>query len=778
VAKETFKKNTQDLYTLAGTETDSKPAIPLPYTPVRTKDNKHRAVTNESGRYQLKLPSGLNQLVVSPMGHVQVERKIMIYSDGSLDFTAPESINLLNEVFIDINRDRSTRTAITGVNIINAESIKTIPTILGERDIIKVATLLPGIKTAGEGAQGFNVRGGKSDENLILLDDGLLYNPFHFFGFFSAVNSYTIHDATIYKGSIPPEYGGRLSSVFDIETKEPDMEKFSGQGGIGPVTSKLTANIPIVEGKASVLVGGRATYSNWILRSLKDQNLKNSEASFYDGLVKYQHNINEKNTLKATLYYSQDKFSITSDSLNTYSNTMGSLKWNHSFSDKHKASLLFTHTRYKFNINFQDDDGLNSFDYGYDINETMGKLKFDYKLSKNHELTYGISSKLYNTSPGYRNPTNPNSLLESKKLDEEKGLESALFLADEFEVSKKLLIKAGLRFSNFSALGKSTQNVYQKGLPKTEATVAETRQYDNNEIIKTYNGLEPRLSARYYLFKDFSVKASYDKNYQYIHLLSTNTTQSPTDTWKLSDFNIKPQTADQYSLGFFKNFTYNKDFFELSVEGYYKKLDNILDYKVGSELTLNRNLETEVLQGEGKAYGVELLVKKTSGRLNGWLGYTYSRTFLKLDGDFQENRINGGDFYPANFDKPHDFSLILNYKFTERYSISANFIYQTGRPITYPIGNYEYNNGEYVLYSDRNKYRIPDYYRMDIGFNIEGNHKKNKLAHSFWNISIYNVLGRNNPYSVYFVTEDGDVKGRKTSIFSIPVPTVTYNFKF
>ena len=334
----------------------------------------------------------------------------------------------------------------------------------------------------------------------------------------------------------------------------------------------------------------------------------------------------------------------------------------------------------------------------------------------------------------------------------------------------------GLRYSFYAALGESSQNIYQEGLPKGEGTLLETKDFDNNEVIETYGGLEVRASTRYFLSPSLSVKAGYNNTFQYIHTLSSNTTVSPTDTWKLSDVNIEPQRADQISLGFFKNFDDNK--YELSLESYYKKTHNILDYKVGAQLLLNESIETEVLQGEGKAYGVELLLKKSEGRLNGWLGYTYSRTFTKLDSEFLEERINNGEYFPSNFDKPHDISLVTNYKFTKRYSFSANFVYQTGRPVTFPVGSYFLGGSEYALYSDRNKFRIPDFYRLDLSLNIEGNHKIKKFAHSFWNISVYNVLGRNNPYSVFFVTEDGSLQAYQSSIFSIPVPTITYNFKF
>ncbi len=330
--------------------------------------------------------------------------------------------------------------------------------------------------------------------------------------------------------------------------------------------------------------------------------------------------------------------------------------------------------------------------------------------------------------------------------------------------------------SVFAALGASVQRIYEDGKPINDATVQGQREFGNNEVMKTYSGFEPRIALRYMIKEDLSLKLGFDKTYQYIHLLSSNTTQSPTDTWKLSDLNVKPQSGEQFSLGIFKNI--DSQDLEVSLEGYFKRSSNILDYKTGAQLILNENIETELLQGKAKTYGIEFLVKKQMGRLNGWVGYTYSRTLLKLDSQFNEEKVNNGDYFAANFDKPHDFSAILNYKFTKRYSLSSNFVYQTGRPITYPIGKYTYGNAEYTLYSDRNKYRIPDYYRLDIGFNIEGNHKIKKLAHSFWNISIYNVLGRNNPYSVYFITDKGQIKAYKTSIFGIPVPTITYNFKF
>lgn len=764
-----------DFYILSGHITDLKNEKPLADVTVKVKNTTITAITNSEGYYSLKLPTGLATIEIESVLYNNTSRKIMIYSNGTLDFSIIEKINQLKEVVVKGKNSQNIRTAITGVTTIEAEGLKTVPLVLGERDVLKIALTIPGIKTAGEGSSGFNVRGGKEDQNLMLLDNGTIYNPAHLFGFFSSLNPYTINKVDIYKGGIPSEFGGRLSSVFDIISKNGNTEKFSGEGGIGPVTSNLTASIPVVKGKASLLLGGRATYSDWILKSLDDENLKDSQASFYDLFAKYTHKINKNNAIEATGYYSKDKYSITPDSLYQYSNRLISLKWKHAFNEKNNSEFNVTNSEYKFSIDYESPNP-ESFIFKYKIDETQASLKFNSELSSKHKFTYGISSKLYKVNPGELDPKGESSIVNPIKIDDEKGLESAVFFSDKFKITDKLLLDIGARYSLYAALGASTQKIYQEGVPMTPSTVVEEKNYGNNDVINTRGGFEPRVALRYIFDESLFVKAGFDKNSQYIHLLTNNTTQSPTDTWKLSDLNVKPESGLQYSLGVFKKLDYND--IELSLEGYYKTSKNILDYKVGANLLLNQDLETELLQGDGKAYGVEFLLKKSTGRLNGWIGYTYSRTFIKLDSQFNDEKVNNGAYFPTNFDKPHDVSIVMNYKFTHRYSFSSNFVYQTGRPITYPIGKYYYNGAEYTMYSDRNKYRIPDYYRLDIGLNIEGNHKIKKLAHSFWNISIYNVLGRNNPYSIFFVTKDGQVKAYQTSIFSVPIPTVTYNFKF
>jgi len=768
------KTPSQEKYKLTGVVKNEN-GEPLSNISVSLKGKDIGTTTNASGFYSLELNTGNYTIETSSLNTKRSRKRLVLYNDGVLDFNLQESFETLDEVLIEAEVDRNVRETITGLTKIDVEEIKNIPLVLGERDILKVATTLPGIAVAGEGSNGYNVRGGKTDQNLILLDDAAIYNPSHMFGIFSAINPFTTGEVNIYKGNLPSEYGGRLSSVFDISSKDANTKDFAGEVSVGPVTANVTLELPVVEDKAGIMLGVRGAYAGWILRSLDEKQLKNSEASFYDVIMKYNHELSDKDDFKASAYFSKDRFSITSDSIYGYSNRLFSVGWQHEINSKHDFQVILSNSEYKFNIEY-DGDFNNDFDLNYKNTETEFKLKFNYVHNDEKRFNYGLSAKLYGIEPGEVNALGSESIIQENKIEKERGLETALFVSGDIELSDKFAIDAGLRYSFYSFLGSATQRIYTDGLPKNDATLEDTLRFGENEFVETYGGLEARLSARYLLAEDFSVKASYNNTYQYIHTLSTNTTVSPTDTWKLSDINIKPQRAQQIALGFYKNF--NDNMYEFSVEGYYKTYNDILDYKVGAQLLLNETLETEVLQGEGRAYGIEFLIKKNKGVFNGWLGYTYSKSEIKLDSEFPEERVNGGDYFPANYDKPHDFSAVLNYKLTKRFSFSGNFVYQTGRPVTYPIGTYVFNGAEYVLYSDRNKFRIPDYYRLDIGFNYEGNHKIKKFAHSFWNISIYNVLGRNNPYSVFFVTDDGEVKAYQSSIFSIPIPTITYNFKF
>jgi hypothetical protein len=774
IGKETLKSD-QKNYSISGVIKNMETKKPIEGMVVLERLKNISTTTDNNGFFSVLLPFGKNKIETILMGYKPLEKKLIVFNSGKLNLLVFEESELLDELIIKTKKENNIKEVVSGITQLNIEEIKNIPQVLGERDILKAATTLPGIKSAGEGAEGVNVRGGKVDQNLFLLDESVMYNPAHFLGLFSAINPFTTSDLKVYKGNIPAEYGGRISSVFDITTKDANTKKFSGEASIGPVTSNISLELPIIKNKSGLLVGFRSTYSNWILKSLNDKSLNNSSASFYDIIAKYNHTINENNTVKITAYHSKDNFRIASDTTNTYSNSLASINWRHKFDDKNHGNLIFSSSEYAFNINY-NSSGNNNFDLNYDINEVGAKLKMKYSHSKEHTIDYGISSKLYNISPGTISPLDNNSIITPLSIESEKGLESAIFVSDNFDINKKFAINIGFRYSVYVGLGASTERFYQENSPITDATFVRSETFDENEIYKIYNGLEYRFSARYFLNPELSLKASFNKAYQFIHRLSNNTSANPTDAWKLSDSNIKPQEGIQASLGIFKNFDIND--YELSLETYYKDYKNVLDYKVGASFLLNERIETQVLQGSGKSYGVELLVKKNVGKLNGWIGYSYSRSLIKLDSPFNEEKVNNGEFFPTNFDKPHDVNIVANYKLTKRFSLSGNFTYQTGRPITYPTGKYVYQGTEYVLYSDRNKFRIPDYFRLDVGLNIEGNHKIKKFAHSFWNISVYNVLGRNNPFAIFFITENGNVKAYQSTIFSTPIPTITYNFKF
>lgn len=768
-------QNLKPTYQLSGRVMNAQTGNPIPDLAIRVRGSGLITVTNDQGEYQMELPAGYNILFMSAMGIRDTEREVLMYNDGNLDLQLQESLEQLQEVVVEADAVSNVMEAVSGSEEITSEESKDIPLVLGERNILEVAKALPGISSAGEGATGLNVRGGKTDQNLVLLDDAVIYNPTHFFGIFQALNPFTTEKVNIYKGAPPMEFGGRLSSVLDIETKNGNTDKISGEGSIGPVTGNLALEFPIKKDTSSIMIGARGAYADWILRSLDEESLSNSEASFFDGIVKYHHRFNENSEIRGTAYYSRDNFSITSDSLYNYSNRLGSIRWAHRLGKKSTGVLTAGNSNYNFGIDY-DGEGNSDFELNYTINESELRYRLRTRLNDVHTIDYGISGKYYAVDPGSIEPMGNDSNVAPVTIDREQALEGALFIGDEFKVSDKLLLDVGARYAFYGAMGSATQNTYQDGAPRSVTTVQDTISYGSGEFIKTYGGPEARISARYLFAPDFSVKTSFNNSYQFIHTLSNNTTVSPIDTWKLSDLNIKPQKGYQATLGFFKNF--NDNMYELSLEGYYKMMDDVLDFKTGADLLLNENVETEVLQGEGKAYGVEFLLKKNRGNLNGWLSYTYSRSKYKFDGPTSEERINNGEFFPSNFDKPHDLSVIANYKFTRRYSVSMNFVYQTGRPITYPVGTFRFNNADYVTFSDRNKFRIPDYYRLDLGINIEGNHKKNKLAHSFITVQVYNVLGRNNPYSVFFVTEDGEVKALQSSIFGVPIPSITYNFKF
>lgn len=760
--------------TLSGYVKEAKSGESITGASIYVTNTKTGVATDQFGYFTIKLPKGRQVLSVRGIGMRDTRRQIILYSDGKIIIEMQEQVTSLKEVKISAEKVANVRNVQLGVNRLDIKSIKQVPTVFGEADILRVVLTLPGVQSVGEATTGFNVRGGSADQNLILMNDATIYNPSHFFGFFSSFNPDIVKDIELYKSSIPERFGGRLSSVLDVTNREGNKKKFTGSAGIGLITSRLNVEGPIIKDKTSFSFGGRTTYSDWLLKLLPDA-YKHSSASFYDLNLDISHQIDDKNNLYLTSYISRDKFKLNSDTAYSYSNRNINLKWKHNFNNKLFSVITAGIDRYQYDVSSADNP-VNAYKLNFDINQSNFKADFTYYLNRKNTVDFGLSSIYYKLHPGSLQPLGAQSLVAPDVVATQQALESALYLGDKFDVTDDLSISGGIRYSIYNFLGPQTVYNYAPNLPKTSANLLDSTNYASGKFIKTYSGPEIRLSARYQLGDNLSIKGGYNTLRQYIHLLSNTTAISPTDVWQLSDPNIKPQYGDQVSLGLYHNLKSNT--IETSVEVYYKRLRDYLDYKSGANLVLNHHIETDVIGTQGKAYGIEFLVKKATGKANGWISYTYSRTFLRQKDPNAGDLINGGAYYPANFDKPHDFKFVGNYRFSHRFSVSLNLTYSTGRPITLPIAKYEYGGSERVFYSDRNQYRIPDYFRSDFSMNIEGNHKVHQLTHNSFTIGVYNLTGRQNAYSTYFTEQGGVINGYKLSIFARPIPFINYNIRF
>ncbi len=760
--------------TLNGYVINAKTGEPVINAAIFIPSLQRNTVTDQFGYYSLTLPRGRHTLNLQGIGMKDTHYQVMLYSDGKLNMELSEQVISLKEVVVSAQKMVNINRVQLGVEKLTIQDIKQVPAVFGEADILRAVLTLPGVKTVGEASTGFNVRGGSADQNLILFNDMTIYNPAHFFGMFSAFNPDVVKDIELYKSSIPAKYGSRLSSVLDVTGKEGNKKEYHGTAGIGPLTSRLNLEGPLDKNKTSFVLGARSTYANWLLNMLP-KTYKNSSASFYDVNLGISHQFNEKNNLYFTAYLSSDRFHLNSDTVYQYGNRNVSLKWKHTFNSKLNAYITGGADRYQYNVS-SDVNPVNAYKLAFDINQLNVKTDFSWFLNAKHTVDFGAGTIRYTLHAGDFEPLGSKSLVKPDRMPAEQALESAVYLADRYTVTNRFSINAGIRYSFFQSLGPQQVNQYANGLPRDENTLVNVKNYSKGKVVKTYQGPEYRLALRYAITNSFSLKAGYNSSRQYIHMLSNTTAISPTDVWKLSDPNILPQRGEQISAGIFKNLKSNT--IETSLEVYYKKLYNYLDYKPGAMLVLNHHIETDVVNTGGKAYGVELLVKKQTGKLNGWLSYTYSRILLRADDALSANLINKGQFYPANYDKPHDFTIIGNFRVNHRFSLSLNTTYSTGRPITLPVARYEYAGGQRVLYSDRNEYRIPDFFRMDFSMNIEGNHKVHQLTHNSWTIGMYNMTGRRNAYSVYFVTESGRINGYKLSIFGSVIPFVNFNIRF
>ena len=682
----------------------------------------------------------------------------------------------LSEIVVVGGRQSAVNNLMMGAENFKPQILKNIPSAFGESDIMKIMLTLPGVTSVGEASSGYNVRGGASDQNLILFNGGTVYNPSHLFGLFTSFNSDAVEDVELYKSSVPVEYGGRISSVLKVASKEANMQKLTGSASIGALTSKANLEIPVVKDHVSLLLNARTTYSDWMLKKLPEKSgYRNGTADFYDfgGVLTWK--LNSMHRLKIFCYWSSDKFSFSSNDKYGYKNRNISAEWRSILNDKVTATFSTGLDHYDY-FNEESSVPTMAARLSFGIDQLWGKLHFRQRLSENHVMNYGLLIQHYNVQAGKYEPIGDASQIMFNQLQKEKALESAAYIDYERSLTDKLSVSAGLRYSMFNALGPRDVKHYYEGSLPSEGTLLETTH--ETGIIKTYHAPELRLSLKYAIEENLSLKAGFNTMHQYIHKVSNTSIMSPTDIWKLSDLNIKPQKGWQLATGLYYE-TPRKDY-ELSAEAYYKHISDYLNYRSSAVLLMNPHLETDVIATKGKAYGIELQAKKPLGKLNGWVNYTFSRSLLKQDDNRVAMPLNNGDWYPSEYDRPHEVKAVLNYKITERYSFSSNFNYATGRPTTVPAGSYydTYNQKHMPYYTDRNTYRIPDYMRLDLAFNIEPTHKITSFLHTSFSIGVYNALARKNAYNIYYVTENDKIQGYKLSVFGTAIPYVSVNIRF
>jgi hypothetical protein len=772
-----FSSFGQKKVTLSGYIKDKKNGEGLIGSTVYVEELKSGTNTNIYGFYSFSLEPGTYTITFSYIGYEPIVQKIDLSESQTVNIELNEDNVALGEVVVSGERKDQNVTSIEmSVEKMDIKTIKKIPQFMGEADIVRSALLLPGVTSVGEGASGFNVRGGNIDQNLILLDEAPVYNSSHLFGFFSVFNPDAVKDFTLYKGGIPAQYGGRLSSVMDVHQKEGNIKSFTGAGNVSLVSSKLTLEGPLQKNKSSFMVAGRRSYADLAAKAAGQ--LKKSDAYFYDLNLKVNYILNDNNRVFLSAYIGSDVFNFDEAFESQWGNTTTSLRWNHLFSSRLFSNLNLVYSDYSYSLGVPT----GSFAFEWESHIYNYNLKYDFTLfaNPNNTTKFGVNSILYRFHPGKAGGTGDESVFNDIEIEKEHAWEPAIYLSNEQKVNSRLTLQYGLRYSQFINFGPGEENEYATGKPLSDPSdpnsvneVTGVTKYDRMETIKAYDGLEPRLAVNYLLNDRSSIKTSYNRTRQYIHLVSNSTAAIPLDVWKPSGKYVAPATADQVAFGYFRNFKDNR--FEASAEVYYKDFDQLLDYVDGAELLLNEHLEQELLSGEGRAYGLELQVKKKQGKMTGWVSYTLGRTERQVDG------INNDEYYPSNYDKMHDISVVWMYEINEKWDISANFAFMSGRPITYPDGKYEIGNITVPNYSNRNGARTPSYHRLDFTANLTPLKNKDRKWKGSWNFSVYNLYSRRNPYSIFFRQNEDNpqiTEGYQLSILGSFFPSVGYNFKF
>ncbi|HQG63549.1 MAG TPA: TonB-dependent receptor [Bacteroidales bacterium] len=768
------EKNRPGYVTLSGYITDRETREPVPGATVYIEKISRGTLSNRYGYYSLILPRGLHQIRFSFIGMKDKTVNANIYRSGEMNIDMSSTLIPLRETVITAERNVVLQRTEVGVEKIDISIFKMMPAAMGEADIIKSILLVTGVQTIGEGSMGFNVRGGSADQNLILLYGAPVYNSSHFFGFFSSVNSDIIKEATLYKGGMPARYGGRISSVLDISAREGNRKELFGNAGISPVTTHILLEGPIKKDTGSFILTGRTTYSNWVMHLIQDKAIRRSRANFYDINAKVTYDLDKNNKIDFSSYVSHDGFKFNSDTLYTYNNRIIALMWRHFFHSRFLSTVTLNNSDYNYTISSTSHPS-EAFTMSHRINSTG--LKADFNMyGGRHEINYGIDITRYAVNPGTYLPASDSSIIARKIIPEEKAFESSVYFEDKIALNENISFVGGIRLSSFLAYGEKTVMLYDPRVTRSESSITDSLKFGRREISEGNFGPEFRASLNIRTTDRSSVKFNYNRTRQNLHLLSNTVSISPSDTWKLCDYYLKPITGDQYAAGYYRMLFGNR--IEASAEIYYKVMRNAFDFKGGTRLVMNENIETDVLPVKGKAYGLELSMKRSAGKFRWSAGYTYSRTFLKSTGSFRDEIINGGKWFPANFDRTNDLILSFNYLISRRFSFSSNYTLTSGRPITYPVASYYMNDVLLLQYSERNKYRIPVYSRLDLSFRISGTLKAHKLANPHWIFSVYNVLSRQNVYSIYFTNNKNQVKGYKMSVFGRAIPSLTLSFDF
>jgi hypothetical protein len=787
-----FSVQAQNEYTIKGVISEKSSNETLIGVNIILPDLLKGTTTNGYGFYSITLPKGTYSIEISYLGFETIQKRITLDKNTTQNFSLIAASEQIDEVIVKSNSAIiSLKKPEMSVHKVSVKTIKEMPVVLGEVDIIKSIQLLPGVTSAGEGASGFNVRGGAEDQNLILLDEATLYSSSHFFGFFSIFNADAIKNIKLYKGGIPARYGGRASSVLDIHQKNGNKNEYHLIGGIGLISSRLMAEGPIKKQKSSFLIAGRASYVNLFLKA--NPKTKDNALGFYDLNAKLNFDLDDNNKLYFSGYFGRDTFDIGGLFVNSYGNSTFNGRWNHLFNDKLFSNLSIIYSNYSYFLNldfvgFDWDSGIKNFHLKYD---------FKHYLTDNFKLEYGLSAIHYHFNPGEIDKSRADSGIIPGKLEQKYAIEPALYIEAEHEINKKLSVSYGLRSSYFFRMGGQQLYTYTNDEPikyneeqkiYDDGIIKDSISYSRNQIIKAFNGLEPRLSISYKANKNNAFKASYNRTFQYIHLISNTVTAAPLDVWTPSGKYIKPQIANQIALGYFKNLKDEK--YSIETEVYYKKIQNRIDYRDGANLIAQDQIETIILPGQSRAYGLELSFKKNTGNFKGWISYTLSRAELQIDGSTPSAKgINDGNWYSAPYDKTHELSITTSYKYSKKWRYGANFVYQTGRPVTYPLGQHEiYLSGSYEnpqdsfrvpIYGNRNTNRLPGYHHLDIAATYTPQSNKNKKWKGEWVFSIYNIYNRKNAASINFRQneENGSNEALRTSIFGA-VPSITYNFNF